>query len=380
MNRSSLFVGRVPACLCTILFALLLQHTQAQDSINQDEMQQIQALEKQRIDAIDKVMGSVVAIYGEDRQGGGSGVLIDPSGIALTNHHVIIGAGVQGWGGLADGKLYRWKLIGTDPGGDVALIQLTGQDAFPFSRLGDSDRVQVGDWALAMGNPFILTEDQKPTVTLGNCERCETISARGRRQPTGLRELHSSRQFDQPWEFRGASGSTSLAKSSELTVEGVSRTVDVSTSDSDMRFRRTRSEISFRISWRPNWLNTERSTPIFRTEVIKSSVQPSTRILRSPKWGCNSEMNSSNLKEPQFKVLISLQTWFAHYPKIGRRNSKSDQRKGPKTFTMSECLDFHMRCPNLDHVCPRDANQVQKKNKSWNARKRCLTCWPPRLA
>ena len=109
----------------------------------------------------------MVAIYDEDRQGGGSGVIIDPSGIVLTNHHVIMGAGVKGWGGLADGKLYRWKLIGTDPGGDLAIIQLEGKSVFPATPLGDSDKVRVGDWALAMGNPFILTEDQAPTVTLG---------------------------------------------------------------------------------------------------------------------------------------------------------------------------------------------------------------------
>ena len=127
----------------------------------------VKQLEEKRISAIDQVIGSVVAIYDDDRQGGGSGVIIDPSGIALTNHHVIMGSGTEGWGGLADGKLYRWKLIGTDPGGDVAIIQMQGDHDFPFTPLGDSDEVQVGDWALAMGNPFILTEDQSPTVTLG---------------------------------------------------------------------------------------------------------------------------------------------------------------------------------------------------------------------
>ncbi|MDB2526024.1 trypsin-like peptidase domain-containing protein [Mariniblastus sp.] len=63
--------------------------------------------------------------------------------------------------------MYRWKLIGTDPGGDLAIIQLEGKSVFPATPLGDSDKVRVGDWALAMGNPFILTEDQAPTVTLG---------------------------------------------------------------------------------------------------------------------------------------------------------------------------------------------------------------------
>jgi serine protease Do len=142
-------------------------HRTLGEDLTPNEFSLVKKLERERVEAIRKVFGSVIAIYDEDRQGGGSGVIIDPSGIALTNHHVIIGAGVSGWGGLADGRLYHWKLIGTDPGGDVSIIQMEGRDDFPFTPLGDSDQVKVGDWALAMGNPFILTEDQAPTVTLG---------------------------------------------------------------------------------------------------------------------------------------------------------------------------------------------------------------------
>ncbi len=137
------------------------------------ELKSILDFEQQRIDAIGQVVNSVVAIYDQDRGGGGSGVVITPTGITLTNHHVIIGAGVEGWGGMAGDKMYRWKLIGTDPGGDVSLIQMMPNEEdgadfkFPFTPLGDSDDVEVGDWALAMGNPFILTEDQSPTVTVG---------------------------------------------------------------------------------------------------------------------------------------------------------------------------------------------------------------------
>ena len=91
-----------------------------------------------------------------------------------------MGAGVKGWGGLADGKLYQWKLIGTDPGGDLAIIQLEGKAVFPATPLGNSDEVKVGDWALAMGTPFILTEDQAPTVTLGIVSGGEAYINRGR--------------------------------------------------------------------------------------------------------------------------------------------------------------------------------------------------------
>ena len=68
------------------------------DDLPDQDLKLVKALESQRISAIDAVIGSVIAIYDEDRQGGGSGVIIDPAGIALTNHHVIIGAGVSGLG------------------------------------------------------------------------------------------------------------------------------------------------------------------------------------------------------------------------------------------------------------------------------------------
>ncbi len=174
----SLFLA---ALLCAVL---LFASALANDDLSPSELELVKSFEQHRVSAINQVIGSVVAIYDEDRKGGGSGVIIDASGLALTNHHVIVGAGIEGWGGLADGELYRWKLIGTDPGGDVSLIQLEGKKEFPFTPLGNSDDVRVGDWAMAMGNPFILTEDQSPTVTLG------IVSGIKRYQPgAGLNQL-----------------------------------------------------------------------------------------------------------------------------------------------------------------------------------------------
>ncbi|HZN36278.1 MAG TPA: trypsin-like peptidase domain-containing protein [Pirellulaceae bacterium] len=150
-----------------MLLVAISQAAEGQPVIAPAELAAVKAAEAARVQAIDSVYGAVVAIYGNDRGGGGSGVIYDPAGYALTNHHVIGGAGLEGWGGLADGKLYRWKLVGTDPGGDVAIIKLEGKDKFPAAPLGDSDAVRVGDWAFAAGNPFTLAEDQRPTVTLG---------------------------------------------------------------------------------------------------------------------------------------------------------------------------------------------------------------------
>jgi serine protease Do len=149
-------------------WSLVIQPAAAADpTISADDLAAVRAAEAARIQAIDSVYGAVVAIYGNDRAGGGSGVLFDPAGYALTNHHVVGASGEGGWAGLADGKLYRWKLIGTDPGGDVAIIRLSGLERFPAAPIGDSETVRIGDWAMAMGNPFTLAEDQRPTVTLG---------------------------------------------------------------------------------------------------------------------------------------------------------------------------------------------------------------------
>ena len=115
------------------------------ETISADQLALVKAVEAARIASIDKIYGSVVAIYGNKRQGGGSGVLYDPDGYALTNFHVVNAAGKEGWAGLADGKLYRWKLVGLDPGGDIAIIRLEGKKKFPFAALGDSNKVRVGD-------------------------------------------------------------------------------------------------------------------------------------------------------------------------------------------------------------------------------------------
>src|SRR5207253_9612163 len=131
-----------------------------------------------RIETNGKVQPAVVAVFGADMNGGGSGVLIDPDGYALTNFHVVSDNKALRCG-LADGVLYDAVVVGLDKVGDVALIKLLpkekvkgpdGQEAdkpFPFVKLGDSDKVQPGDWSLAMGNPFLLAHDFTPTVTFG---------------------------------------------------------------------------------------------------------------------------------------------------------------------------------------------------------------------
>jgi len=93
----------------------------------------------------------------------GSGVIVDPTGIALTNAHVVDEATEIEIVTLDGGK-HRAKVIGMDKKTDLAVLKLDdGKATFKYARLGDSDRVQVGDWVLAVGSPFGL----QATVTAG---------------------------------------------------------------------------------------------------------------------------------------------------------------------------------------------------------------------
>lgn len=135
--------------------------------------------EAKRVAVIEKVRPAVVAVFSSNMDGGGSGVLIDPEGYALTNYHVVADGHVLVCG-LPDGVLYDAVLVGLDRVGDVALVKLLPKEEgkpFPFARLGDSDKVRAGDWSLAMGNPFLLAEDFTPTVTYG------LVSGTNRYQP-----------------------------------------------------------------------------------------------------------------------------------------------------------------------------------------------------
>jgi serine protease Do len=92
----------------------------------------------------------------------GSGVIVDRSGVALTNAHVVERA-TDIEVVTADGKKHKAKLVGIDRKTDLAVLRLQGSGPFPAATLGDSDKVKVGDWVLAIGSPFGLQQ----TVTAG---------------------------------------------------------------------------------------------------------------------------------------------------------------------------------------------------------------------
>jgi serine protease Do len=103
------------------------------------------------------------------RSGVGSGVIVSDDGLVITNNHVVEGADevvVE----LADGREFKAAEIKTDPESDLAVVKLADARGLPVAKLGDSDKLSIGDWVIAIGNPFEL----ETTVSAG------IISGKGR--------------------------------------------------------------------------------------------------------------------------------------------------------------------------------------------------------
>jgi serine protease Do len=127
------------------------------------------------------------------RRGQGSGFIVTPDGYILTNNHVVKDANkitVK----LSDNRELPAKVVGTDPETDVAVIKINAKD-LPTVELGDSDKLKVGEWVLAIGNPFGLSH----TVTAG------IVSAKGRSR-IGLAEYEDFIQTDAAINFGNSGG------------------------------------------------------------------------------------------------------------------------------------------------------------------------------
>lgn len=104
--------------------------------------------------------------YGRQSQraqvGTGSGVIISPDGYIITNNHVIDGASNLSIT-LNDNSTYEAELVGSDPKTDIALLKIDAEHDLPYATFADSDQAKIGEWVLAVGNPFNLNS----TVTAG---------------------------------------------------------------------------------------------------------------------------------------------------------------------------------------------------------------------
>jgi len=115
----------------------------------------------------------------------GSGVIVSPNGYIMTNNHVVDGA-TDVRVTMADKREFKARVVGTDPKTDIAVLKIEASD-LPTVVIGDSDKAQVGDYVLAMGNPFGLGN----TVTMG------IVSATGRAN-LGIEDYEDFIQTDAP--------------------------------------------------------------------------------------------------------------------------------------------------------------------------------------
>jgi len=104
--------------------------------------------------------------YNQEVKGLGSGYIISSDGYIVTNDHVA-GNATKITVTLTDGRSFDAKIIGTDNASDICLLKIDGDD-LPYVTLGNSDDIIIGEWVIALGNPFGLFElNDKPTVTVG---------------------------------------------------------------------------------------------------------------------------------------------------------------------------------------------------------------------
>ena len=108
------------------------------------------------------------------REGTGSGVIVNPAGYILTNSHVVSRA-IKIRVKLADGSENEAKVIGVDVPTDLAVIKIETNKPLPVARMGDSDKLNVGDWVIAIGSPFGLEQ----TVTAGIISAKDRITESG---------------------------------------------------------------------------------------------------------------------------------------------------------------------------------------------------------
>ncbi|MBB2155530.1 PDZ domain-containing protein [Gluconacetobacter diazotrophicus] len=141
---------------------------------------------------------------GEEMLGAGSGFIIDPSGVIVTNNHVV-GEADHITVSLSDGTEYPARLVGSDDLTDIAVISIQAPHPLPFVTWGDSRQINVGDWIMAAGNPFGLGS----SVTAG------IVSARGR--DIGASPFDDFLQLDAPIN-PGNSGGPSFNLSGQVVA------------------------------------------------------------------------------------------------------------------------------------------------------------------
>ena len=170
-QRTPRLIPTAPAATATPLSASTGQSTPAVAATGLPDIVAVAAKVRPAVVFI-AVESTVSRAFGQPRlvQGAGTGVIFDARGYIITNNHVVENARSIKVG-LTDSRTFDATLVGRDPRTDLAVIKIEG-DNFPTAKLGDSEKLRVGDWVVAIGNALALPGG--PTVTAG------VVSALGR--------------------------------------------------------------------------------------------------------------------------------------------------------------------------------------------------------
>ena len=157
-------------------FAKTVAQVEVSDKVEGEAIASAQQLSVAFRSAAGRVLPSVVAIethvlgqsnpfsrQSGEKHGIGSGVIVDSSGIILTNNHVVMGGDGQVTVRLSDGREYDAHSIATDPKTDIAVVKIQGATNLKPAKMGNSEKTEIGDWVLALGQPFGL----ESSVTAG---------------------------------------------------------------------------------------------------------------------------------------------------------------------------------------------------------------------
>ena len=144
------------------------QNSPGRPKAHSNDLELLDAYSQAVVNVVDGASPALISVSSPHSRGSGSGFLISPDGLAITNSHVVAGR-TQLVAQTADGDRIDAELIGEDPSNDVALLRLASSD-LPFADLGDSDQLRVGQLVVAMGSPLGLHS----TVSTG------VVSALGR--------------------------------------------------------------------------------------------------------------------------------------------------------------------------------------------------------
>lgn len=117
--------------------------------------------------AFDEFYGFFLAPQEREFNSMGSGFIISEDGLVVTNEHVAGKNARKIMVSLPDGSQHEAELLGSDELSDLSLLKLKANRSFPYIKFGDSDDVMVGEWSIAIGNPFGLFEAAQPSVTVG---------------------------------------------------------------------------------------------------------------------------------------------------------------------------------------------------------------------